>query len=73
MRKDGDVDLRGPAVLMHGSVLGGFKFYGPFETIQAAVEFWPKTLYGFIGTQCTIALLENPETLPIIRIQDGGK
>jgi hypothetical protein len=55
-------DLRGPAVVVRGSVLGGFKFYGPFTTIDDACEWCrTKTLAGVLGVNHdTIVLLEEP-------------
>lgn len=61
---DDTPDLRGPAVVVRGSVLGGFKFYGPFPTIEAACEWCKnKTLAGVLGVNYdTIVLLEEPRT-----------
>lgn len=56
-------DLRGPAIIVVGSVLGGFKFYGPFETVDAALKRWPTTLPGYLKLECTIALVENVDDL----------
>ena len=57
-------DLRGPAVVVRGSVLSGFKFYGPFDTIDAACEWCEKkTLAGVVGiNNDTIVLLEEPRS-----------
>jgi hypothetical protein len=57
-------DLRGPAVVVRGSVLGGFKFYGPFPTIDDACEWCrTKTLAGVLGVNHdTIVLLEEPRS-----------
>lgn len=54
-------DLRGPAVIVEGSVIGGFKFIGPFETIEAASQWHDKfSLPGLLGLQVSIVLLESP-------------
>jgi hypothetical protein len=57
-------DLRGPTVVVRGSVLGGFKFYGPFPTIDAGCEWCrTKTLAGVMGVNHdTIVLLEQPRS-----------
>lgn len=57
-------DLRGPAVVVRGSVLGGFEFYGPFPTIDDACEWCrTKTLAGVLGlNHDTIVLLEKPRS-----------
>lgn len=57
-------DTRGPAIIAHGSVLGGFKFIGPFETIDAALEWYRTSLWGALKAPVTIALLENPGQPP---------
>ena len=54
-------DLRGPAVICDGSVIGGFTFIGPFDTIEAASEWHAKKrLAGYLGLPTTIVLLEKP-------------
>jgi hypothetical protein len=54
-------DLRGPAVICDGSVIGGFTFIGPFASIEAASEWHAKKrLSGYLGLPTTIVLLENP-------------
>ena len=54
-------DLRGPAVIVDGSVLGGFTFVGPFDTVEAASEWHArKRLAGYLGLPATIVLLEEP-------------
>jgi hypothetical protein len=57
-------DLRGPAAVVLGSVLGGFKFYGPFPTIEAACEWCQtKTVAGVLGVnRDTVVLLEEPRS-----------
>ena len=55
-------DLRGPAVIVDGSVICGFTFTGPFDTIDEAAE-WHKTkrLAGHLGlSAAAIVLLEKP-------------
>jgi hypothetical protein len=57
--------LRGPAVIVDGSVLGGFTFTGPFDTVEAASEWHAKKrLAGYLGLPTTIVLLENPRQGP---------
>lgn len=54
-------DLRGPAVIVEGSVLGGFNFTGPFEHIEAANQWHQeRSLAGALGLPCTVILLVNP-------------
>ena len=55
-------DLRGPAVIVDGSVIGGFTFTGPFATIDEAAEWRrTKTVAGAIGIPAAaIVLLEKP-------------
>lgn len=54
-------DLRGPAVIVDGSVLGGFTFIGPFDTIDEAARWHStKRLAGHLGLPTTIVLLEKP-------------
>jgi hypothetical protein len=55
-------DLRGPAIVVRGSVLSGFQFYGPFDTIDAA-HAWcaTQTLSGLVGlSDDSIVLPEAP-------------
>ena len=61
---DDTPDLRGPAVVVRGSVLGGFEFHGPFPTIDAACNWCQtKTLAGALGVNHdTIVLLEEPRS-----------
>lgn len=56
-------DLRGPAIVVTGGVIGGFEFHGPFETIDAAHQWWATTLGGQLGAPCALALLEKPQTI----------
>jgi len=64
LANDEPPDLRGPAAVVRGSVLGGFKFYGPFPTIDAACDWCQiKTLAGVLGVNNdTIVLLEEPRS-----------
>ena len=58
---DREPDLRGPAVIVDGSVIGGFTFTGPFDTIEAAAEWHKnKRLAGYLDLPATIVLLEKP-------------
>lgn len=57
-------DERGPAVVVRGGVIGGFKFYGPFDSIEDAVEWCEtKTLMGAVygASNDSIVLLEQPK------------
>lgn len=53
-------DIRGPAIVVTGSVISGLKFYGPFETIDDAVKWYGDSLLGKLKANVTIALLESP-------------
>ena len=54
-------DLRGPAVIVDGSVIGGYTFTGPFDTIEEASEWHAtKRLAGYLGLPAAIVLLEKP-------------
>jgi len=54
-------DLRGPAVIVDGSVINGFTFTGPFDTVEAAAEWHAtKRLAGYLGLPTTIVILETP-------------
>lgn len=56
-------DLRGPAVIADGSVTIGFRFIGPFTTVDAALKWYKESsISGLIGIKCTIVLLINPDT-----------
>ena len=54
-------DLRGPAIVVRGSVLTGFTFYGPFPTIEEAIKWCiTGTLAGVSGIDdCVVCLLES--------------
>lgn len=57
-------DNRGPAIVIHGDLMGGFKAaYGPFETIDAACKWAaPRSMaLGWI----TIYELKKPATCPV--------
>ena len=60
MSQNEQPDLRGPAVILIGSLLGGYHFIGPFATIQEALERWERTLEHRLGKSVVIALLESP-------------
>lgn len=55
-------DLRGPAVIVTGSVISGFEFYGPFETVDAAVEWYNNcTLLGSLKIErISVVILKKP-------------
>lgn len=59
-------DMRGPAVIVTGGVIGGFTFYGPFDSIDAALKHWETTMFGRLKMNVTIALLEKPQAMPLI-------
>ena len=56
-------DTRGPAVIVTGSVLGGFTFIGPFPTIEHAAEWHAtRSLPGLLGLPAdAIVVLESPD------------
>lgn len=54
-------DTRGPAVVVNGSLLSGFKLTGPFETIEEASTWYKETTRGKLGVPCLIMLLEEPK------------
>jgi len=61
-------DLRGPAAIVEGSVIGGFNFIGPFEHIDAAHKWHrERSLPGLLGLATTIVLLESPESRAVIK------
>lgn len=54
-------DTRGPAIIAIGSLASGFKFCGPFESIDAAVKYHEsKTVQGVLGIPASVFLLEAP-------------
>lgn len=53
-------DARGPAIVIRGSVMTGFKFIGPFPTIADALAWHESTLHGLLDVSCVIDLLESP-------------
>jgi len=56
-----DVDNRGPAVVVSGTVIGGFEFHGPFPTISAAHEWYEQQFFGgFLKMPASIVLLAAP-------------
>lgn len=61
-------DFRGPAVIVSGSILGGFKFIGPFDTIDLALQWhYASSLEGILGIPVTVVLLDNPESVKVTR------
>lgn len=62
MNIDSSKDLRGPAIVVRGSVIRGFRFHGPFRTVEDAYEWCnTKTLDAVLGRpEGTVVLLENP-------------
>ena len=61
---DEQPDMRGPAVVIQGSLLGGVKaIYGPFDSVNAAVE-WVKPLSLALGHAC-VSLLTPAEQCPV--------
>lgn len=59
---------RVPVIAVYGGVVGGFDFYGPFETVQAALEWHEQSNFVWLKAPCAIALLKKPryakETAP---------
>lgn len=54
-------DYRGPAAIAEGSILGGYRFTGPFDTIHEAHEWYKKKMLGgYLGLDPTIVLLNKP-------------
>lgn len=66
-------DNRGPAIIAHGALNGGFKFIGPFETIDAAIKWYGTSFYGYIKAPVTIALLEKPDVQPKAEFKETGE
>lgn len=52
-----------PAVVITGSLLGGFKVYGPFDTVDEAAN-WCGLRSPFLG-HCTVMPIEPPESCGI--------
>lgn len=63
---DDKPDLRGPAIVVTGSVLGGFEFFGPFESIDSALEWYGASMFGIVKDKVTIALLKSSTSVPRI-------
>lgn len=59
-----EADLRGPAIIAIGGVVGGFEFYGPYESIDAALQ---ATKQMVVIPSLTIALLTPPKRLPFLK------
>lgn len=54
-------DTRGPAIVIRGSVVTGFQFYGPFNTIDDAAFWCRTTVSGQLGVNNdVIELLKEP-------------
>jgi hypothetical protein len=66
-------DNRGPAAIVTGSVIGGFTFIGPFDTIDKASEWHAtRSLPGLLGLPAdAIILLEPPEKHETIHNRGG--
>lgn len=58
-------DTRGPCVVIKGSLISGYKAFGPFDTVDDAAE-WSRmnTLSGILnmGSMNTIMIIEKPRT-----------
>jgi len=71
---DAIYDIRGPAILAVGSLAEGFKFCGPFESVDAAVKFHEaKTLRGVLGFSASVFLLDKPEADAAIARAEAAK
>ena len=68
-RGSGEPDTRGPAVIVTGSVLGGFTFIGPFTTIEHAAEWHSeRSMPGVLGLPAhAIVLLESPDRHAVVK------
>jgi hypothetical protein len=68
-RGSGEPDTRGPAVIVTGSVIGGFTFIGPFPTIEHAAEWHSKrSMPGVLGLPAdAIVLLESPDRRAVVK------
>lgn len=65
-------DYRGPAIIVEGGVIGGFKFIGPFEHIDAALKWHKeKSLPGVLGLSASVVLLVSPESEQVITADVG--
>lgn len=65
-RTDGNMsnepsDKRGPVVIVMGSVLTGFEFYGPCESIDSAMDELEKLA---LVPSCTVVLMRPVSELP---------
>lgn len=61
-------DVRGPAVIVTGSVLSGFSFYGPCESVDAAVAVLERRM---IPEHATVVLVKPLDKLPFF--SESGK
>ena len=62
MQDDVLEDLRGPAVVVHGSICSGFKVTGPFESVDSATDWAIEAQQGYTLGTCSIQLLLPPKT-----------
>lgn len=53
-------DPRGPAVIVDGSVTTGFKFIGPFDSVDEAVKWAKSNSLAAIGCPTSVVLLQEP-------------
>lgn len=68
-----EADNRGPAVVIEGNPIEGYKLIGPFETIDMAVD-WCKnySLPGILGVASqSIMLLDKPDYRNEPELLDG--
>jgi hypothetical protein len=52
-------DNRGPACIVYGSVSGGFKVKGPFDSIATALKWIEETNFELVAGMCSVQLLES--------------
>jgi len=54
-------DLRAATVIVTGDVINGFEFTGPFESVDAAIEYGQTRIFeGVIGGKVSIGVLKPP-------------
>lgn len=53
----------GNYAVVQGSVIDGYKFWGPFTTVRSAVE-WADKLKAFLGF-ISVVPIQNPEEFPV--------
>lgn len=62
------------AVVVTGSVLSGFKFTGPFESTEAAVQWYETCSLDFaLGLKCTVVLLDCPRVECLDRLTEEAQ